>query len=136
MKGIFTLVVLVTAIAAMAQSHDEHMTSADPHSMDVHNDHDPFHGGAMKVELDNNSVQVIRIHIGPHQKIPMHDIESPRVAVLLTDEDLKITFPNGETREEHHKAGEVSWVDPQRHAGENLSDKPLEFITIVPKNPK
>ena len=69
---------------------------------------------------------------GPREKLPIHDL-TPRVVVLLTDQDLKLTFPNGETREEHHRAGETMWVSGQRHAGENLSDKPIEFIAVVPK---
>jgi quercetin dioxygenase-like cupin family protein len=47
---------------------------------------------------------------------------------------LRLTFPNGETREEHHKAGETMWVSPERHAGENLTDKPIEFIAVIPKH--
>jgi quercetin dioxygenase-like cupin family protein len=93
------------------------------------------HGGpAMKIELENDSVQVIRIRIGPHEKLPMHDITTPRVLILLTDEHLRITFPNGETREISAKAGETSWLEPQKHEGENLSDSPIEFIAVVPKH--
>jgi quercetin dioxygenase-like cupin family protein len=51
----------------------------------------------------------------------------------LTDVHLKIIFPNGETKDETHKAGETFWVQPQKHAGENLSGSPLEFIAVVPK---
>ena len=93
------------------------------------------HGGpaAFKPEFENESVQVVRITIGPHAKLPMHDLTA-RVVVLLTDQDLRLTFPNGETREEHHKAGETMWVSPERHAGENLTDKPIEFIAVIPKH--
>jgi hypothetical protein len=31
------------------------------------------------------------------------------------------------------RAGAVDWVEVQRHAGENLSYEPLEFLAIVPK---
>jgi hypothetical protein len=27
----------------------------------------------------------------------------------------------------------AEWVPAQRHAGENLSDEPIEFIVVVPK---
>ena len=92
------------------------------------------HGGpAMKIEFENESVQVIRVRIGPHEKLPMHEITTPRVLVLLTDEHLKVTLPNGETRQENHKAGETSWLQAQRHEGENLSDSPIEFIAVIPK---
>ena len=92
------------------------------------------HGGVptFKPEFENESVQVFRITIRPHEKIPMHEL-TPRVVVLLTDEHLKLTFPSGETREESHWAGETMWLDSQRHAGENLSDKPIQFIVVIPK---
>jgi hypothetical protein len=80
----------------------------------------PGHGANFQPEFENESVQVVRIKIGPHEKIPMHDL-TPRVVVLLTDQDLKLTFPNGATREERHAAGETMWLSAQRHAGENLT---------------
>jgi hypothetical protein len=65
----------------------------------------------------------------------MHDL-TPRAVILLTDQNLKITFPNGDTREEHHKAGETMWLSAQRHSGENMSDQPIEFIAIIPPSGK
>jgi hypothetical protein len=87
---------------------------------------EPCHGGFIKVGVTPGYVALnVGSTVMPH---------SPnRVVVLLTDQDLKITFPNGETREEHYKAGETMWLSPQRHAGENLSDKPIEFIAVIPK---
>jgi quercetin dioxygenase-like cupin family protein len=85
-----------------------------------------------KPEFETESVRVVRVTIGPHAKLPMHDLTA-RVVVLLTDQDLRLTFPNGETREEHHKAGETMWLSAQKHAGENLADKPIEFIAVIPK---
>jgi hypothetical protein len=95
--------------------------------------HGSPHGAAgFKPEFENEFVQVVRVTIGPHEKLPMHDL-TPRVVVLLTDQNLRITLPNGETAEAHHKAGETMWLSEQRHAGENLSDKPIEFIAVIPK---
>jgi hypothetical protein len=62
-----------------------------------------------KAEFENESVQVVRMTIGPHAKLPMHDLTA-RVVVPLTDQDLRLTFPNRETREEHGKAGQTMWV--------------------------
>jgi hypothetical protein len=99
-----------------------------------HEGHGGQGGPAMKIEFENDSVQVIRIRIGPREKLPMHDVTTPRVLVLLTDEHLRITLPNGETREISAKAGETSWLEPQMHEGENLSNSPIEFIAVVPKH--
>ena len=104
--------------------------------MPAHDPHAIRHGPAgFKTEFENEFVQVVRIRIGPHEKLPMHDL-TPRAVILLTDQNLKITFPNGDTREEHHKAGETMWLSAQRHSGENMSDQPIEFIAIIPPSGK
>jgi quercetin dioxygenase-like cupin family protein len=56
------------------------------------------------------------------------------VVVWLTDAHLKMTFPDGTSQEENLRAGQVAWVAPTRHAGENLSDQPIEFIAVIPKD--
>jgi len=104
--------------------------------MPAHDPHAIRHGPAgFKTEFENEFVQVVRIRIAPHEKLPMHDL-TPRAVILLTDQNLKITFPNGDTREEHHKAGETMWLSAQRHSGENMSDQPIEFIAIIPPSGK
>jgi quercetin dioxygenase-like cupin family protein len=92
------------------------------------------HPSAMSVrtELDNPAVTVIRIRMAPHAKTPEHDV-TPRVVVWLTDAHLRLSFPDGTTRTEDHKAGDVAWVSALRHVGENLSDQPLEFLAVIPK---
>ncbi len=86
----------------------------------------------VKLEFENDAVQVLRIRMAPHEKTPIHDI-TPRVVVWLTTAHLRIALADGTTMEARPKAGEVSWVPAQRHAGENLGDQPLEFLAIVPK---
>lgn len=116
------------AVASVAQQPAVHNSTAE----NAHKATMPSGAPAFKLEFENEDVQVVRITIGPHEKIPMHDL-TPRVIVLLTDQDLKMTLPNGESKEEHRKAGESIWVPGGRHAGENLSDKPIEFIAIIPR---
>ncbi len=89
-------------------------------------------GPSMSLEFENPSVSVLRVRLAPHEKTPMHDL-TPRVVVWLTDAHLKDTAADGKTREERWQAGQAIWVPAQRHAGENLSDQPVEFIAIVPK---
>jgi hypothetical protein len=86
-----------------------------------------------KVEFENESIIVIRVRMAPHEKTPMHDITSARLVVWLTDAHLRDTRPDGSANETHRRAGAVDWVPIQRHAGENLSHEPLEFLAIVPK---
>jgi quercetin dioxygenase-like cupin family protein len=85
------------------------------------------------VEFENESIVVVRIRMAPREKTPMHDITSARLVVWLTDAHLRDTHPDGSANETHRRAGEINWVGVQRHAGENLSHEPLEFLAIVPK---
>jgi hypothetical protein len=86
------------------------------------------------VELENDAVVVVRIRMAPHERTPMHDITGARLVVWLTDAHLRDTHPDGHTAEIRRRAGDIDWVPVQRHAGENLSHEPLEFLAIVPKN--
>jgi len=135
MKRKSATLVLLGGLVWLTSAQDTTNGSADGHptepTMSAHEQH-THAGPGFKLEFENEFVQVVRITIAPHAKLPMHDL-TPRAVVLLTDQDLKITFPNGETGEEHHKAGETAWLSAQRHAGENLSDKPIEFIAVIPK---
>ena len=117
-------------------------SGSDPGSAQHSDAHStPSHGAAIPqagpanavVEFENESIVVVRIRMAPGEKTPMHDITSARLVVWLTDAHLRDTRPDGSANETHRRAGEVDWVGVQRHAGENLSHEPLEFLAIVPK---
>ena len=139
MKEICALLVALRTLTPLAAGQDSsHQISravndAQP-TITAHDPEQASHAGhpGFKLEFENESVRVVRITIGPHEKIPMHEL-TPRVLVLLTDQNLKVTLPNGESREEHHKAGESMWVTGGRHSGENLSDRPIEFVAVIPQ---
>ncbi len=82
-----------------------------------------------KVELENKRVAVVRFRFGPHAKIPLHAAPD-LVAIWLSDAHLKLTFPDGTSKVEDHRAGDVEWEPAQRHSGENLADAPLDFISV------
>lgn len=86
-----------------------------------------------KIEFENDFIVVVRIRMVPHERTPMHDIASARLVVWLTDAHLRDTHPDGRAEEIRRRAGDVDWVGVQRHAGENLSSEPLEFLAVVPK---
>jgi beta-alanine degradation protein BauB len=86
----------------------------------------------MKVELDNDAILVLRIRLAPREKTPAHDL-SGRLVVWLTNAKLRDTFPDGRSEDIERTPGTIEWVPAQRHAGENLSDQPIEFLAIVPK---
>ncbi|MBZ5576256.1 MAG: hypothetical protein LAP40_06850 [Acidobacteriia bacterium] len=84
---------------------------------------------SIHVEIENPWVRVLRAKLGPHQKLPMHE-HPASVAVYLTDVDERVTSPDGKVQEVMHKANEVAYRDPTRHAEENLSDRALEVIVV------
>ena len=87
---------------------------------------DPDH---YKVVFENDQVRVLRITYGPHEKSVMHE-HPAGVWVLLTDEHMKFTLPDGETEEEHGKVGDTGWAGAGKHLPENLSDQAFEVILV------
>ena len=91
--------------------------------------------GHVRVELENDRVRVLRVRLGPHEKIPLHE-HPARVVVSLTDTDLKVTSVNGETESRRLKPGEARWGTPTKHMAENLHDTPVELIEVeLKENP-
>ena len=86
-----------------------------------------------KIEFENESIMVVRIHMAPRETVPMHDIASPRLVIWLTDAHLKDTRSDGLVTEYSRLAGSMDWVTPRRHMGENVSELSLEFLAIIPK---
>jgi len=82
--------------------------------------------------IENEFVQVVRISIPPHGKTPMHDV-SPRIMLWMAEAHFVDRYADGTVREEMRKAGNAEWVSARRHAGENLSDKPMDFIAVIVK---
>ena len=86
-------------------------------------------GKHYKVEFENDSVRVLRITYGPHEKSVMHH-HPDTVAVFLTDGQTRFTLPNGKSQDSPVKAGSVQWSKAWEHLPENLSDKPFELILV------
>src|SRR5947207_1529144 len=74
-----------------------------------------------KVEFENDQVRVLRISYGPGEKTAMHEHPNS-VAVFLTDQKAKFTYPDGKSEEVNGKAGGVKWMAAFKHEPENLSD--------------
>ena len=87
-----------------------------------------------KVELENDQVRVLRVKIGPHKTVPLHEHMLNRVVVYITDQNFRVTTPDGKAEAVQHKAGDVSWGGPTKHKEENLSDKPFEVVVVELKS--
>jgi quercetin dioxygenase-like cupin family protein len=83
-----------------------------------------------KLEFENDQVRVMRVKFPPHGSVPEHEHALNRVVVYLTDQDSKLTTPDGKVEESKHKAGQVSWGGPTRHKEENVLDTPVEVIVV------
>lgn len=82
-----------------------------------------------KLDFENDRVQVLSVHYGPHEKSVMHE-HPGGVVVSLTEAHLRFTDENGKTREVHSKAGEVRWYPPFRHKVENLGNTTYDGVYI------
>jgi quercetin dioxygenase-like cupin family protein len=103
---------------------DPQMTQQDPVKVD------PEH---YKVEVDNDRIRAIRISYEPGDKSEMHS-HPYSVAVLLTDADVRYTYPDGTTEEIHGNAGQVMWLPPTTHQPENIGNSRFELIEIETKS--
>ena len=92
---------------------------------------DPKH---YKIEFENDQVRVLRVTIGPHESTPLHEHSVSRVVTYLTDQNFRVTSPDGKVENVKHSSGDVSWAGPATHKEENLSDKPFEVVVAEIKN--
>ncbi|MCC6395095.1 MAG: hypothetical protein IT167_31175 [Bryobacterales bacterium] len=88
---------------------------------------DPKH---YKVELENDQVRVIRAKFEAGYQAPMHEHTLPRVAVYLTDYQLKVTGADGKMTTPHGPAGQVLLGGPSKHTELNTSGKPFEVLVV------
>jgi len=82
-----------------------------------------------RLNFENDRVQVVSVHYGPHEKSGLHD-HPGGVVVILTEAHLRFTDENGKTREIFSKPGEARWYPPFKHRVENLGDTPYDAVYI------
>jgi quercetin dioxygenase-like cupin family protein len=87
---------------------------------------DPKH---YKVEFENDKVRVLRISYGPNEKSEMHS-HPDSIAIFLTDQRSRHTYPDGKSEELGGKAGEVMYMEGRDHNPENVADRPFELILV------
>jgi hypothetical protein len=70
-----------------------------------------------KLDFENDKVQVVSVHYGPHEKSQMHE-HPGGVVVVVTGGHLKFTDENGKVTEVYAKAGEALVRAVQTYRGE------------------
>ena len=82
-----------------------------------------------KLDFENDRVQVVSVHYGPHEKSVMHD-HPGGVVVSVTAAHLRFTDEEGKTREVFSKPGEARWYPPSKHKVENLGDTTYSGVYV------
>jgi len=82
-----------------------------------------------KLNFENEYVQVVAVHYGPHEKSEMHD-HPGGVVVVITGGHLRFTDQNGKVTEVYSKTGETRWFPPFKHKVENLGDEPYNAVYV------
>ncbi len=90
---------------------------------------DPKH---FQVELENEYARVIRVHVGPHEKLALHKHpDTKSVTVYFTDYNVRVTDTAGKSNQAVYKAKQVRFSDATgAHQEENLSDAPVELLRV------
>ena len=83
----------------------------------------------VKVEFENDRVRVLRVRLGPHERLAMHSHPASAI-VRLTERSARVIAPDGSSRDVQGSAGEFTWQEPTTHAVENLRNQPMENIEI------
>jgi beta-alanine degradation protein BauB len=82
-----------------------------------------------KVLLENDAVRVVEFRIKQGAKSEMHS--HPRsVAIVLNDQRLKFTFPNGKSEVVDFKRGQAVWLDALSHSVENTGTEDVSSVVV------
>ena len=87
-----------------------------------------------KLAFENDRVQVVDVHYGPHEKSKMHD-HPGGVVVYITEGHLRFVDQDGKVKEVYAKPDEARFFPALRHRVENLGDKPFDAVYIGLKTP-
>jgi hypothetical protein len=82
--------------------------------------------------FQNERVEVIRVRLGPREKTLVMEIPA-HVMTCLTNQHLRLIYAHTKPGERAQKAGFTGWIERDEYGFENLEDKPVEWILVVPR---
>jgi quercetin dioxygenase-like cupin family protein len=82
-----------------------------------------------KLAFENEYVQVVNVHYGPHEKSALH-AHMGGVVVVLTAGHLRFTDESGKVQEVFAKPGDPRWFPPFKHTVENLGNSAYNAVYI------
>ncbi len=116
-NSLFCVSLLVSVLSAMTFAQDP--TKVEP----TH----------YRLAFENEYVQVVNVHYGPHEKSNLH-AHMGGVVVVLSAGHLRFTDENGKVTEVLAKPGEPRWFPPFKHKVENLGETSYTAVYIGIKN--
>lgn len=82
-----------------------------------------------KILLENEKVTIIERRIGLGEKLPMHT-HGEYVAYVLNPAKVRITFPDGSTKEHEFEQGVASYSKGTTHELENIGSTEIVNLDI------
>ena len=80
-----------------------------------------------RVLLENAQIRAMDVRVKPREKVAMHS-HPAGILHYLSDARLKITYPDGKTKEREVKAGTAVWSEAVTHAVENVGITELHEV--------
>jgi quercetin dioxygenase-like cupin family protein len=82
-----------------------------------------------KVLLENDAVRVLEIRMRQGAKSQMHS-HPQSIAIVLNDQRIKFTFPNGKSDVADLKRGQAMWFDAVSHSAENIGTEDADGVLV------
>ena len=82
-----------------------------------------------RLDFENERVQVVSVHYGPHEKSGLHE-HPGGVVVVITGGHLRFTDESGKVQDVFAKPGEARWFAPFKHKVENVGDTPYNAVYV------
>ena len=83
--------------------------------------------------FENDQVRALRLKVGAHESVPMHEYTLSHLTVCMSDLNARITPAAGESEVATHKTGDFNWSLALQQKIENLSDQPFEAVILEMK---
>ncbi len=80
--------------------------------------------------FENSQVRVLRLKMGPKQSVPMHEYSLGHLVVCITDQNVRVTSPEGKADTAQRKVGDFNWSGPSKQKIDNMTDGPLETVIV------
>ncbi len=88
-----------------------------------------------KLKFENERVRVMEVVFVPGAKIAMHS-HPDHVTTLITAGTLRLSYPDGTTKEISGNAGDVFYIPAESHAAENIGTTEVKGIVVELKEAK